>query len=471
MSFCQILDSRQKALELNLDPLIYGNFAEIGAGQEVARHFFKAGGAAGTMAKSISAYDMTMSDIIYGKSPSGRYVSRDRLEQMLEREFQQIQKRLSSSRSDKTRFFAFADTVAAKSYSGKGECHGWLGLCFQHKAKANPSRVIIHVRMLDRSNLQQQYAIGDIGVNLIHSCFNRTESPKRFMSSLVENLNKERIEVDMIHVEGPAFGKEYDSRVLCLELVARGFCQAALYDSNGEVQLAKDYLYKKNILSLRGSYRPPTNLNIDMLRAAGEDLNAKLKESMQKQVISLCEISMNNLLSRGGDPDVDDFLARVDLLAELDQNVLITNFDTHQQLNSYLETCTNEQIAFVMGAYSFEQLFREDQEECAGDGFLEVLGRLLGKQTTLYFYPAPDDDNEDELLTLEKVYMKDEQIHLLIYLIENGQVVELKNYDEKSARIWSRKVVASIKKDDGEWESMVPTKVKNFVRKRMDLFR
>lgn len=471
MSFCQILDSRQKALELNLDPFIYGNFAEIGAGQEVARHFFKAGGAAGTMAKSISAYDMTMSDIIYGKSPSGRYVSRERLERMLDREFQQIQKRLSDTRSDKTRFFAFADTVAAKSYNGKGECHGWLGLSFQHLAKAESSKVILHVRMHDRSNLQQQNAIGDIGVNLIHACFNRTESPKRFMSSLLENLNKERIEVDMIHVEGPAFGEDYDSRVLCLELVARGFCQAALYDCNGTVQLAKDYLYKKNILSLRGSYRPPTNLNIDMLRSAEELLKKRVKASHQRSIISLCVISMNTLLSRGGDPDVVDFLARVDLLAKLNKNVLITNFNNHQELNSYLETCTNEQIAFVMGAYSFEQLFQEEEKESAEDGFLEVLGRLLGKRTIIYFYPAPDDDNENELVTLEKIKIKNEQIHLLIYLMEKGQVVELTNYDEGSARIWSRKVVASIKKGDGEWESMVPSKVKKFVRKRIDLFR
>lgn len=470
MSFCQILDSRQKALELNLDPLVYGNFAEIGAGQEVARHFFKAGGAAGTMAKSISAYDMTMSDIIYGKSPSGRYVSRDRLEQMLEREFQQVQSRLAASRSDKTRFFAFADTVAAKSYSGRGECHGWLGICFQHRPQAAFSKVVIHVRMLDRSNLQQQYAIGDIGVNLIHACFYRNDGPKRFMSSLLENLSTERVELDMIHVEGPAFGKEYDSRVLCLELVARGFCHAAFFDTDGKVQLAKDHLYKKNILTLRGSYRPPTNLNMDMLKTAKEQLDQKLSESMQKTVISLCEISMNNLLSRGGSPDVVDFLARVELLAEMDQNVLITHFDTHQQLNTYLESCTNEQIAFVMGAYSFEQLFHEDQEECAGDGFLEVLGRLLGKQTTLYFYPAPDDENEDELLTLEKISLDDAQIFLLIYLMEQGQVVELKNFDPNAVKIWSRKVVASIRSGDKDWESMVPDKVIKFVKKNPDLF-
>lgn len=470
MSFCQILDGRQKALELNLDPLIYGIFAEIGAGQEVARHFFKAGGAAGTMAKSISAYDMTMSDIIYGKSPSGRYVSRDRLEQMLDREFTQVQQRLSSSRSTKTQFFAFADTVAAKSYSGRGECHGWVGLQFQHKAKARPSRVILHVRMLDRSNLQQQYAIGEIGVNLIHSCFYRTEDPKRFIASLVENLIPDRVEIDMIHVEGPAFSKDYDSRVLCLELVAKNFCQAAFFDSNGEVQLAKDYLYKKNLLTLRGSYRPPTNLNMDMLKTANEAMSQSLKESPHKEIISMCEISMNNLLSRGGVPNTRDFLARVDLLAEIDQNVLITKFDTHHQLNSYLEDCTNQEIGFVMGAYTFEQLFTEDQKECGEDGFLEVLGRLIGKKTTLYFYPAPDDDNDDELLTLEKIRIDEYHIHILIYLLEKGQVVEIKNFDQNSVQIWSRKVVESIKKGGDDWKQMVPDKVKRFVIKHPHLF-
>ncbi|MGB0453548.1 MAG: TonB-dependent receptor [Bacteriovoracaceae bacterium] len=463
MSFCQILDARQKSLEVNLDSTIYGTFAEIGAGQEVSRHFFKAGGAAGTMAKTISAYDMTMSDIIYGKSKSGRYVSRDRLERMMEREYRQCVERLSDIRSDNTKFFAFANTVAAKSYSGKGECHGWLGITFQHAPKAKPSRAVVHIRMLDREAYQQQLTVGELGVNLIHACFFRNGSIKYFVSSLVENLSPDRLEIDLIHVEGPGF-KDFDSRVLCLELVQRNFCRAALFDTDGTVQLTKDYLYKKNVLIQRGSWKPPTLLNISMIEDVSREFSRKLTQlGSSRDLVSLCEISMNRLLERG-QVDNDDFLARVDLLAKLNKEVLITNIKTHEQLNLYIRTCTKENIAFVLGAHSLEELFKSNTD---GDvSLLEFFGNLFCKNTTLYFFPSPEDDDPTQLIELENLRVTPEQMFLLLYLIESGKIVEMNHTNSEYPKIWTKKVLVSIQRNDGVWESMVPKVVSKEVKRK-----
>ena len=197
MNPAENIGTHQKALKVNLDPTKYGTFAEIGAGQEVARWFFRVGGAAGTIAKSMSAYDMTISDAIYGQSD--RYVSRQRLHKMLDHEFGLMLERLQAKRGADTRFFVFADTVAAKSFKGTGECHGWMGIRFQNQPGAEPSQIIIHVRMLDRENLQQQEALGIIGVNLVYGAFYLSNDPKAFIGSLLDDLTHERVEVDPLN--------------------------------------------------------------------------------------------------------------------------------------------------------------------------------------------------------------------------------------------------------------------------------
>lgn len=467
MNFCQILDSKQKALEINLDNNIYGTFAEIGAGQEVASFFFKAGGAAGTMAKAMSAYDMTMSDIIYGKS--GRYVSEERLHKMIDREFRLLIDRLSKVRPKSTSYFSFANTVAAKSYSGKGECHGWVGIKFQHRPDAEASSVICHVRMLDRENIQQQDAIGIFGVNLIHSCYNRLEDSTQFISSLLENLTNDRIEVDMLRVDGPAF-KKMDSRLLCLDLVRRGNCRAVLFDEKGEVQLAKDILYKKNLLVLRGSFRPPTLLNLDMLRTGKELLCKRIVPEERGNIMAIAEVSMSSIVERGGQVESSDFLARVDLLTGLDEQVLITNLSNYYKLSQYLNSCTSGHVGFVMGAYTFEKFFDSQNYADTPDGHLGGLGLFFNNKTSLYVYPSTSDEDKKKLVTIDEVKMGDEDIHLLIYLLETGLVEQIENYDESAVGIWSRTVLKLINEQNPKWEDMVPSSVARQVKKKK-LFR
>lgn len=327
----ELLGAHQKALRINLDPSTYGVFAEIGAGQEVARWFFRVGGAAGTIAKTMSAYDMTVSDAIYGQCE--RYVSRQRLHTMLEREYGLLIERLNAKRGDTTRFFVFSDTVAAKSYRGTGDCHGWLGVRFQSDPHSEPSQIIIHVRMLDRENVQQQEALGVMGVNLVFAALYLHSRPEELLESLLDGLTTERVEVDMVKVTGPAFF-DVDNRVLSLRLVQLGLTQAAMFRADGEVVQPADALDKKSILVSRGSFRPVTKVTLDMLKCAKAQFVQEPKVAGE-DIVVLMEMTMKNLTTESG-IDAKDFLDRVDLLSALGQTVLISNYGEFHRLATYL---------------------------------------------------------------------------------------------------------------------------------------
>ena len=256
---------RDKALRVNLDPRYYGTFAEIGAGQEVVRWFFRAGGAAGTVAKSISAYDMKVSDAIYGSC--ARYVCRERLQSMLDYEQRLNLERLAGTRGDNTAFFAFADTVAARSFRGNNECHGWMGIKFQAGPRNADSQIIVHVRMLDHENALQQEALGIVGVNLIYGACFLHDQPERLLESLLDGLTTNRIEIDLIEFSGDAF-RHVDNRVMSLRLVQLGLTGAAMFSAEGKVLQPSEVLYKKPVLVERGSFRPVTHVNVDMLECA-----------------------------------------------------------------------------------------------------------------------------------------------------------------------------------------------------------
>jgi len=454
---------RQKALEINLNPNIYGAFAEIGAGQEVARHFFRAGGAAGTIAKSISAYDMTMSDAIYGKEPSGRYVCQHRLETMLDHEFDILTDRLGSTRHKDTTFFVFADTVAAKSYRGTGENHGWVGIKFQHAPKAKPSTVVVHVKMHDAENTQQQEALGLIGVNLIHAAYFNRHDRAVFVSSLMDGLSTNRLEIDMISVDGPAF-VGMDSRLLCLELVKRKLCEAVIFEANGEVLQASDTLYKKNVLIVRGGYRPPTNLSLDMLESGLRNFKNTLPAEEKDNVIVIPEISMSLLLDRG-EVDSEDFLARVDLLGTLGQKVLISNSDTYSDLSQYISKYSKKSVGFVLASYNLEEILNPQKYVDTKLGMLSGLGLLLEPKTKLFVYPACDDET-NEVKTIETIAIPAELTFLLMYLVEAGLVIDIKDYNPEVIHIWSRKVLKMIQDGTPGWEKMVPKTVAKTVKNK-----
>lgn len=457
------LGHRQKALEINLNPNIYGTFAEIGAGQEVARHFFRAGGAAGTIAKSISAYDMTMSDAIYGKEASGRYVCEERLQKMLDTEFNILIERLTETRHKETLFFAFADTVAAKSYKGTGEHHGWIGIKFQHKPKAKPSQVIIHITMLDAENIQQQEAIGLLGVNLVYAVYHDISDRESFIMGLMDGLTTSRVKIDMIRVSGEAF-KGVDSRLLCLELVKMKLCEAVIFDVDGEVLQASDVLYKKNVLVVRGGYRPPTNLSLDMLECGLRKFKASLDPSERENIIVIPEISMSQLLDRG-EVDNEDFLARVDLLSALGQRVLISNSESYSDLNIFFTKYAKKNIAFVMASYNFEEILNLSNYEQKRFGLIGSLGTLFEPRTKLYIYPACDDETQ-EIKTIESLNVADNLSFLLLYLKENGHIENITDYNPDVISIWSRKVLKMIQDGTEGWEKFVPLSVAKTVKNK-----
>lgn len=461
MSFCQILTADQKALDINLDQKVYGTFAEIGAGQEVARHFFRAGAAAGTVAKTISAYDMVMSDTIYGKTQ--RYVSLERLEQMVDYEYQLLSGRLQE-RKDSTQFFAFANTVQAKSYMGTSECHGWLGVQFQHRPNAKPSLAIIHIQMLDKENVQQQEALGIMGANLVYACFRQMGKREAFVSGLMDGLTTERIQIDMIDVKGPAFENQ-DGRLYSLELVKKRYCEAIMFNSEGRPLRAADELYKKNLVVLRGSFRPPTLVNLDMLNTGLEKFKSSLPEHEHKDVKVIPEISMSKLIERGA-VDNEDFLARVDLLAALGQCVLISGCEDYHELNRYLSTYSKKRLAFILGVYNLEEILTPEHYKNFRAGILGGMGELLGHQTQLYVYPAADDDDEGQLRTLYTMRLDLSVEHLYNYLCANDLVLEITDFDREVSGIWSRVVLEMIQKGEPDWEKMVPEIVAKAVKKK-----
>lgn len=455
-----MLATNQKALEINLDKSKYGAFIEIGAGQEVARWFFRVGGASGTIAKTMSAYDMTVSDAIYG--PCERYVSKPRLQSMLTREFDLLVERLGEKRGEGTRFFVFADTVAAKSFSRKEDAHGWLGVRFQTEPKGPLSQVIIHVRLMDPENLQEQEALGVIGVNLIHAAMFQHDCAEKILESLLDNLSADRVEVDMIEFSGAAFA-HIDNRVMALCLVQKGMTKATMFLANGEVVQPADILHKKSILVERGSFRPVTRVTLNMLECA-RSMFVQEPEVQGSDVIVLMEMTLKNLLDQGK-IDYQDFLDRVDTLASMGKTVLISNFGEYHRLAAYFFRYTKRMIGIVMGVPTLREIFDDKYYEDLEGGILESFGRLFKNDLKLFIYPLLEKDS-GALITADNLVVASHLKHLYGYLIENNFIESIRGYDPTCLSIFSRDVLAKIRMGDPEWEKMVPETVVEIIKKR-----
>ena len=453
-----IIDTHQKALDVNLDPRRYGTFAEIGAGQEVVRWFFRVGGGAGTIAKSISAYDMKVSDAIYGRA--SRYVCRERLQAMLDYEHRLNLDRLREVRGDTTAFFAFADTVSARNFMGTNECHGWMGIKFQAHPRDEDSQIIIHVRMLDGEAALQQEALGIVGVNLIHGAIALNHEPEELVSSLLDGLSTSRIEIDMIEFSGIAF-RHVDNRLMSLKLVELGLTGAAMFAASGEVLQPSEFIYKKPILVERGSFRPVCRVNIDMLTTAEEKFSM-LPSVKGKEVVKLMEITMRNLKA-GGAIDLRDFLARADVMAACGMPVLISDYFEYYRLAAYLSRYTKEPIAITMGAGSLQDLFDEKYYTKLEGGVLESFGRLFKNDLKIYCYPLMDQVT-GELMTARNLKIAPELEKLFGYLVDRECINELDNYDPACLKVFSREVLRKIKEGDNEWEKMVPHAVAEIIK-------
>jgi hypothetical protein len=486
------LTTDQKALAINLDGRIYGTFAEIGAGQEVARHFFQVGGASGTIAKSMSAYDMKFSDAIYGKAK--RYVSKERLAQMLAHEYELLTERLNEARGDRTNFFVYANTVAAANFKGTGECHGWMGIRFQLTPLSEPNDVIIHVRMWDKTALAQQDALGVIGVNLVYGAMMHSNI-ENFIYSLADNLGIERIEVDMLEVQGPNF-LHVENRAVCLHLVKFGLTNAVLYGPDRHVLQPSEALYKKPILVERGSFRPVTNVNVDMLECAGAQFLQEEKNRGEEQVMVLMELTLRNILA-DGELHLDDFLARVDTLAALGHHVLISNYSEFFRLTDYFRRYTKKMVGIVLGINNLLEVFNEQHYETLPGGILEACGRLFKEGTKMYVYPMkgsgytryltekaaaelaasgqpalavppPPAYNMpgDWLITAQNVQVKIHLRNLYAYLLENHYIESVVGFQPVNLDIFSRDVLKKIMAGDPTWEKMVPPQAAAIIKER-----
>jgi hypothetical protein len=449
------LDTSQKALRINLDARRYGTFAEIGAGQEVARWFFRVGSAAGTVAKTISAYDMAVSDAIYG--PTDRYVSRRRLKAMLDYEYDLLLERLDEKRGGKTAFFAFANTVATRKEEGSG----WLGIKFQAEAGADPSEIYIHVRMLDKETVRQQEALGVIGINLVYGTFYHHHEPETLIRSLLDSLTWERVEVDMIRLAGPAFAK-VDNRLMALQLVKGGLTEAAMFTAQGEAVQWAEVLYKKPVLVQRGSFRPVTRATLDVLERGLEqfvqepDLNGE-------QPVVLMEMTLRHLTT-GDAIDAADFLQRADTLKALGQSVLVSNFRRFHRLAAYLSRYTKRPLGIALGASNLREIFDEGFYNESEGGLLGGLGQLFKNPARLYVYPHLELAT-GELVTAETFPVAPHLKHLYAHLLENRYIQGIRRFDRELVRLRRREILAQIQAGNPAWEQGVPPPIVEVIKR------
>jgi hypothetical protein len=464
----EILSTNRKALRINLNPNIYGTFAEIGGGQEIARQFFQAGGASGTVAKTISAYDKSFSDSIYNKNKPGRYVSEQRLQKMLQAEYDELIRILDAKQGKTTRFFSFANTVETLNFKKTNQGQGWLGVIFQLSPRSEPNQVIIHVNLLENDSLLQQRTLGILGVNLMFACYFYHERPNQFIQSLQDNLTRDHLEITMIRMRGPDL--EYvDNRLLAVQLVKNKMTPAIMFDRYGEVHSPADLLYKKNVLAFRGSFRPVTYVTFDMLQSSFR-IFKRDADYDKSNTISLCEMTINKLLHQGGDIDERDFLDRVDVLNGMGQNVMVSTFREYYKLVGYFSQFKIINLRIVIGIPTFMNVLEKKYYLNLRGGILEALGKLFVDNMKLYIYPtvsAVSIDNPDEgkdLITTESLPLPDDLRMLVDYLYKQRKILDIKNVKKDKLYINSENVLRMIQEDEPGWERMVPRYIEEQIK-------
>lgn len=455
-----VLSAAQKALRTNLNPNIYGSFAEIGAGQETVRHFFRAGGASGTIAKAMSAYDKEFSDAIYGQEDAGRYVTENRLRKMLNHEYQLLNERISRDTSPNKCFFAYANTVATINFAKTFKGHGWLGVRYQTQPDREANEVIVHVRLHEDNPKYQQETIGTMGVNLIYAAYNLYEEPKGFLLSLYDGIDRTAIEVDLINFSGPDFD-HIDNRLMSLQLIKNGFTDAVIFGPEGKNLLPAELLYKKNILAMRGSFRPVTRVNMDMIKKGYKQF-IQSKNVQKEDAVVLFEITLNNLLA-DGTLDEQDFLDRADILCSIGQTVLISNYQEYYRLVDYFAGFTKKRIGLIMGIPSLQEIFDDKYYEHLTGGILEAMGRLFSKSLVIYAYPFR---GETSITTVSDVVVNDLFRNIFDYLKQARRVRDIEDFDPDILSIWSREVLSKIRTGESGWEDSLPTFVDNIIKEK-----
>jgi hypothetical protein len=444
--------SLDKALRINLDEKKYGTIVEIGAGQEVARQFFRTGAAAGTIAKTMSAYDMNFSDAIYGVQEDGRYVSRARLQAMLDKEFDLVIDRVGTSRSMASRYFSYAATVSAKSFKVDNECHAWCGVRVQMYPGAEPSDISVHVRMRDDDAERQQQALGIFGVNLIYAAYYYFENAKKIIDSLTDNLEQDRIEIDSIQFYGPYF-EEVDNRAINLHLIRSWKTRAIMFKPDGSVVTPAEMLYKKNVLTIRGTFRPVTRLNVDMMEQ-GFKFFTKTSGVTVENSVALAEISLNDLQGNDLMVSEEDLIASVHLLNSLGYSVMITDYTRYMSLRAYFRQFTKLQIGIVVGIINIRQIFDESSYVGVEGGILEGFGKLFPDHTRLLVYP--EIDQAGEYMDFTNIILPENLQYLYRHLLENNFIFGIESSDRELFNIFSRDVLKQLHNGRGNWEDCLP---------------
>lgn len=457
-SFTQTLAATQeKAFEINMDKGVYGSFAEIGAGQETANWFFRSSGAAGTVAKTISAYDMTVSDSLYGQAR--RYVSEERLKQMMSYEYNQLINRLGEQRGKDTCFFAFCNTVKAKGYRDNGPWSAWIGVRFQLKPESPPSDFVMHVRLLVPDHDMQMRILGILGVNLLYSLFYKLEHIEEFVRSVGDNVDRAYYEIDFMRFSGQGFGM-FDNRLLALELVRNGLSEATLICPDGSVAQPADYLYKRPIILMRGSFRPLCNIHLEMMDSVRSKFLETLPEEQHERVVDICEISLRNLL-RGEHIDLLEFLDRIDALAAEGKMVMVTNMARFHRITRLLSQYTKEPVAIALSIGLLNELFKDKWADTPG-GILASMGHIFVNKTK--FYVTPWINRTTGEFVTAGTYRAPEKYHYLYrHLRETGCIVEVPYFNQKLLFQTPRDIVRMIKAADESWREYVPASAERLV--------
>jgi len=434
-----VLSVKQKSLRVNLNEHIYGTFAEIGAGQETVRHFFRAGGASGTIAKAMSAYDKDFSDAIYGIETDRRYVTESRLRKMLHHEVELIEDRLNRDKHPNKIFFSYANTVTTIDFAKNFKGHGWVGIRFQMDALEDYNEIVLHVRFKQTDSKLQQETLGTLGANLIYGAFYLNDSPKDLLKSFYDNIDSDTIEIDMVD----------------------GMTNAVMFGPEGNNLLPAQQLYKKNILALRGSYRPVTRVNMEIYEEAKKMFFSD-KRVNEKNTHVIFEITLANLRSEGKINE-RDFLDRAELLCSLGQTVMITNFQEYYKLVDYFSEFTKARMGLAMGVYNLIQIFDEKYYRDLSGGVLEAFGKLFYKDLKIYLYPLKDLES-GEIITSKNLKVHPRMKELYKYFKFNGRIADITKFDPEILEIFSRKAFKMIVNGKSGWEEMLPEGVGKIIK-------
>ncbi|MBO6606562.1 TonB-dependent receptor [Psychroserpens sp.] len=459
--FDAIPSLRTKCLRINLNENIYGTFAEIGAGQETVRQFFRAGGASGTIAKAMSAYDKAFSDAIYGIEDDRRYVTEARLRKMLDHEVNLVEQRIKRDVHPNKMFFAYANTVATIDFAKKYKGHGWVGIKYQVDPNEPYNEIVLHVRFKENDARLQQETLGILGTNLIYGAFYKYNQPKKLLRYLYDHLDKDQIEIDTINFAGPVF-HDIDNRLMSLQLVKNGMTDAVMFAPDGNNVLPARVLYKKNILALRGSFRPVTKVNMDMYRKSYDMYIKENKVDLEKTQV-IFEITLSNLRAEG-EIDEQDFMDRARLLCSLGQTVLISNFQEYYKLVEYFSQYTKGRMGLAMGVNNLVDIFDQKYYRHLSGGILEAFGKLFFKDLRVYLYPMQNDDGS--ITTSENLKVHPRMKELYKFFKYNGKVVDITEYDESILTVFSRTVLKMIANGEDGWEAMLPEGVAKLIKEK-----